>query len=474
MRDYFRWHYRPTEDQFSFLWKNGIFIFDTNVLLAMYRYPEQVRNIFFSVMGKISERIWIPYQVGLEFHRNRFSRINTENKKVNDIIDRITSNGLEIIKLTESLTKNNVNAGVSPEEISTKIKEFRIAHERIISSISVSKKNLPISTLDDPIGIKISELFEGKVGSPPRDQSEIDELTRDADDRYNNKIPPGFKDNNPKDESYFFDGKIKYRNKYGDLIIWKQSIAHARDNNIKNIIFVTDDSKTDWWDVDNHQTRGPLPALIQEIIEVGGVDLFWMYKSDQFLQFAEKYINANEVTEETINQVKDIVEKSTNYQSDAEIAQNQIAFDKIPTTPQDHSYRNETINIFMDAEMAIHYWLIGQLGGRIFNGGLFPEYVAKTPRGVIGIETIAMETINLERILAISLNISKKRIAETLHGEIIGLSLIVASKNKIEESEIKYYQKMCEEISKISTVAPIVIGNVIGDEFIPLVETIPL
>ena len=71
MKELFPGYYRPSEDEFSDLWKNCVFILDTNVLLNLYRYSEESRNDFIKVLHKIETRLWIPHQVALEFQENR-------------------------------------------------------------------------------------------------------------------------------------------------------------------------------------------------------------------------------------------------------------------------------------------------------------------------------------------------------------------------------------------------------------------
>ena len=63
MKDLFPGYYRPSEDEFSDLWKNCVFILDTNVLLNLYRYSEKYRNDFIKVLHKIETRLWILHQV---------------------------------------------------------------------------------------------------------------------------------------------------------------------------------------------------------------------------------------------------------------------------------------------------------------------------------------------------------------------------------------------------------------------------
>jgi len=55
---------------FEKVWQNGVIVFDTNVLLNLYRYNKEARNELIKLMKSYQSRLWIPYQIGLEFMAN--------------------------------------------------------------------------------------------------------------------------------------------------------------------------------------------------------------------------------------------------------------------------------------------------------------------------------------------------------------------------------------------------------------------
>lgn len=414
MKEIFGWYYRPTQEEFKALWAEGTFVFDTNVLLTLYRYPARLREVFFLVMEKISDRVWIPYQVGLEFHRNKFVRIREENKKVNEILSDINDYGERIIANANKLTLNNINAGLRPEDMQEQIEAFRVAHKAICDVASKARENLPENDLNDQIGLRIVDLFKGKVGAPPENQSELDSMLSDAESRFDSKIPPGYKDRQPKDESSFYDGPILYKNKYGDLILWRQTIAYAKQGQKRKLVFVTDDSKPDWWDTDGHLTRGPLPALLREMHVEGEVDIFWIYKSDQFLKFAEEYLQAHEVTEEDVEQAKGISEKSVS-ESQENRGEEAINFppyavsslgqagvpsaltgEDVPAFHRDSSasMMSEVRFLGMVAERAVEVWLNAQFPGEVYRNWEFPDFIVSTGFGSVGYEVKYFKEIN--------------------------------------------------------------------------------
>lgn len=302
LRNLFSGYYLPTESDFQQLWSDAIFVFDTNVLLNLYSYPEDVRNVFFSVLGKLEDRIWVPYQVGLEFHRNRFSRIKQANQRVEKLLLMIRNNGEQLANEVKSIELEKRNIGIS--DIHDRLKAVQDAHAALSDAVQLACDKLPPISLNDPIGEQICQLLEGRVGLPPAVQDELDKLVADAQERFDKKIPPGFADAD-KGEEIFRDGGITYQRKFGDLILWRQLLNHADQHTIKKVVFVTGDKKKDWWLTEDGKTLGPLPELVQEIKASSPVELFWMYSADQFLQNAEKHLKATEVTPEAVEQVKE-------------------------------------------------------------------------------------------------------------------------------------------------------------------------
>ena len=77
-----RTHRDPDEIDFNLLWENGLFIFDSNVLLDLYRLPESASNDLIGVLRdeRLQKRIWIGFQVVVEFLNNRHEAISDQKK----------------------------------------------------------------------------------------------------------------------------------------------------------------------------------------------------------------------------------------------------------------------------------------------------------------------------------------------------------------------------------------------------------
>jgi len=311
MRDLFPGYYRFSPQDTESFWSEACFVFDTNVLLEPYALPEQAREEFLVVLEKIAQRIWIPYQVALEFHRNRFSKISAASKNIADLKKTALSNSNEIISRVNAMQFEKWNTGI--DDLPKILEQLQSAHAQLDVALEAAKRKLPQVSLDDPIALRLSKLLTGNVGPPPPNQTALDELCTGSADRYTSSIPPGFSDQK-KGEAYF-DRGLRYEAKHGDLIIWRQIIQHVKDKQLRNIIFVTADVKEDWWISEKSGQRlGPHPALIEEFLRETAARRFWIYTPDQFLEHARKQF-AVAVADQTLEQVKQsTLETSSLYQ----------------------------------------------------------------------------------------------------------------------------------------------------------------
>jgi hypothetical protein len=267
-----------TEEELKKLWDSAIFVFDTNVLLNLYRYSDDTSENFLSTIIKLNDRVWIPFQVGLEFHKNRLKVLSDQKKhyqdfekKINEIIGEIENKHRSPFlsqPLFEKLVsiKNDIKT-----EVDNKIQKF--------------DKQLN----DDSILNKINSVFEGKVGKS-FEVDEIKQLFTDGEKRYDQSIPPGYNDiKKPENE------------RYGDLIIWKQILSKANTDQI-DIILILDDRKEDWWLEHQGKTISPRPELLKEFrVETNKTCHF--YKPFQFLEYSNQYLG-NTIRSEVIEEVK--------------------------------------------------------------------------------------------------------------------------------------------------------------------------
>lgn len=308
IKEMFKGFYQLTEEDFNELWKHGTFVFDTNVLLNLYRYKHETSKAIIEIIENLGDRVWVPHHVLLEFHRNRLDVIADQNKKVNDIKKSIEESIKGIENKSSELQLEKRHNEIDPQTFLGKFRELEKTVLEELEKVSLRKLD---NSFDDNILAKITEIFEGKIGQSPENQNWLDTIFKEGDERAENEIPPSFKDvqkikkSNTKVIPYTHN-LLKYQHGYGDLIIWMQIIEHAERENKKNIVFITDDKKEDWMQIvssNGSKVIGPRPELVSEICNKANVEKFHIYNTESFLKFAEKYLQT-EVKEAAIKDVK--------------------------------------------------------------------------------------------------------------------------------------------------------------------------
>lgn len=313
MKTKFPGYYSTPEESLSNLWssESTLFVFDTNCLLNLYRCEEQTREDILNVMQAIANRIWIPFQVGLEFQKNRRVIINSSIESLENIREALrniyTQNMLDHGKVKRALY-NNLNESISKLQKSLKkpIESF------IESEISTRIKSKEAISSHDSIRDAIDKIIGDKVGNIPT-QAIIDEIDKEGERRYSNKIPPGFKDSSKKDITYH--SGISFQDRFGDLYLWKELINKAGDKNIQNIFFISDDTKDDWLFKYKNTVHGPLESLKTEICQQSSIEHFRLINQFTFLNEAKKFLDDINVSDESLEEIEKISLRNSNPES---------------------------------------------------------------------------------------------------------------------------------------------------------------
>jgi len=266
--------YYPFEyEYFTNLWKEAIIIPDANILLNLYSYSRNTSDELISILDKFKERLWLPYQVALEYQRNRLAKIRFQKETYN-LIEKIIQKHLNSIK-----TALEKNYPIHPVLKVSKIKkDLDDCFKKIKQYLDSTKNNHPDWVKNDEIRNKLTELFEGKIGKPYT-KDKLKEFYDLGYFRYKNEMPPGYRDEKEKKEK---------ERKYGDLIIWLDIIEKAKEEK-KSIIFINDERKDDWWQKNNNDLI-PRFELLGEIRNEAGVS-FYMYNALDFVKCFYKLFN---------------------------------------------------------------------------------------------------------------------------------------------------------------------------------------
>lgn len=192
MRNAIREYIELTEEEKKDVWDSAIFVFDTNVLLNLYRYSSKTRDIFLQALDEFKDRVWIPRQVAEEFMEDRRGVISDCSK----VYTNLRTKKDEFVQQCSASLRLSV---ADPE-----IHELKETIEQWINHFEEDNPREQSFSKDDILD-KLLLLFDGKVGEG-FDKSKISEIEKEGADRYKKKIPPGYKDNK-KDASVAWVGK---------------------------------------------------------------------------------------------------------------------------------------------------------------------------------------------------------------------------------------------------------------------------
>jgi hypothetical protein len=296
MKDKFFGFYPPEEKEIEQIWQDSIIALDANTLLNLYRYTIKTREDFFKILTDFSDRLWLPFQVGYEFHSGRTNVIKTQEYSYDSLCKSLDEGLLNIIGRIDNYKRHPF---IKTDSLILQITE---KFNKIKSDLVVQSKKHPEYLKTDQILPKITELFNGKIGED-YSETEYDQIYKEGEKRYELNIPPGFSDKANKKS-------MDKKNLYGDLILWKQLISYSKKNN-KTIIFVTDDRKEDWWYKCKGETICPREELIKEFFNETGFRVM-IYQADTFLRIANK--RKETIKEKSINEVTEVrMEDERNY-----------------------------------------------------------------------------------------------------------------------------------------------------------------
>lgn len=300
-------YYHLDDKELSSLWDDGTIVLDTNVLLNLYRYPANARDQLLRVFAKYKARLWIPYQIAIEFQENRLGVIAEQVGRFAEVRSIVEKAGRSLKGQIDGLQLAKRHSLINPEPLLSKTEEV---FESFLTELDSLRGEQPDVFHDDPIRLELDRILDGCVGSPFSTQAELDDIYDDGDKRYADRRPPGYMDQDKFGDdvpSYLYGGLV-YKREFGDLLLWKQLIAEAQHRSWSKILFVTDDLKEDWWWLaksHGNKTIGARPELVEELMRESDVQLFKMYTSEQFLEYAKEHQGAD-VSDESIEHVREI------------------------------------------------------------------------------------------------------------------------------------------------------------------------
>lgn len=232
--------------------ENMIAVLDTNILLYMYKCSYIACTNLVQILRRLSNRIKIPNQVYCEYKSNMYKEQDRIDKKYDyftkDLkkdIDRMKSGICE--KIINSRKYQFPDCDELEKSITSLEEQLVKIIEEYQKKINIEKKNKENQI--DEINELIKKFVEDKCIESELPLALKLKYIQEGEFRYKYKLPPGYMDedkNIEKASEDNFDNRVR---KFGDLFIWKEIIRIGKENPDKEIVFVTNDVKEDWWEI---------------------------------------------------------------------------------------------------------------------------------------------------------------------------------------------------------------------------------
>lgn len=257
-----------TEEEYQRIWNNSIIVADTNILLNFYRYSKDTRKEMFKILNNLKNRLWLPYQVGKEYFNNKNSVIANSYNEYSKLSDKLR----ELFNSATDEINTRKNSQLKcKNEITELLNQCNKKINEILEKEKEEKKpNFEKNEIED----KMIKLFNESIGDDFSSEQYV-ELREEGKRRIENKIPPGYKDVQ-KEEN-------------GDYYIFFSMMEKAKLEK-KDIIFITDDVKEDWFNEVNGEKHGGRYELLNEFYHNTN-QLLLIYTSDGFVKAYNKNIN---------------------------------------------------------------------------------------------------------------------------------------------------------------------------------------
>lgn len=278
-------------------------VFDTNVLLDLYRLPEETLEHLIDQFDEKLELFWIPKQVYIEYLRNSERNRNSQINLCKELKTKVIQN---LNNLEGNVNKIFSNEGKYKSE---KFKDFKIILKEDLSTLrSNMKKNL--KEIEDELNksntivSKDFDIINNFVKAIKADTSfsqlELIDIYEEGEKRYKYDISPGFTDKNKNGID-----------KYGDLIIWKEILRKVNGTQC-NVIFIQNEKKEDWW---SGKERNQIPDVLKEEFNnatLSGSNLYMM-NFDEFLNHFATMLDINGTSIDKIMNMRNFISKIYNY-----------------------------------------------------------------------------------------------------------------------------------------------------------------
>ncbi len=293
MEDVFSGYLPRSKNDLQKLITNANIVFDSSSIFNLYRYKKDTTESILSYLSNVQNRLFLPYIVGLEYHNNRAAVLNQQRA----IYSKLESKVEDLKKSLSEQFLQDQHSSVEIEQVQLIVDKF---DKELTNYLNSCKKSHPNYLINDPIRNQLVSLFEGRSGKGLSGRG-LDKIYDTAQARFDNKIPPGYKDAKNKEKQYKNFGSQTIWCKYADYIIWHEIIQYGKATQ-NSTLLICDERKEDWLWEENGYKLGPRPELSTEYKDQTGKDFHLMSLLDFFENL--KQLDIHKLSDKVMSDIK--------------------------------------------------------------------------------------------------------------------------------------------------------------------------
>lgn len=290
-------------------------VLDTNVILNLARYSIYTSKLILDKLEEFRDYIWLPYQVLDEYEKHHREVFGGYERKYSRIITKLCE--------TVERNKQDFKKALNPyrrdkyyrldefeEDILKKLDEIKVFIDGLKNNQGSESLN-ETKVFIDQIKSFISDVKKNKQINTKLSTKEYLSTIKEGELRFRYNIAPGYLDSKDK------EGKEKF----GDLIIWKEILKLPKITDAEAVIFITDDNKGDWGEIQRNGVFTIDSFLEKEFDENNPNCSIDFINSENFLRlfyddisYSRSFIELNLERDNFIERIENqIVEQIENY-----------------------------------------------------------------------------------------------------------------------------------------------------------------
>ncbi len=267
-----------TDDELTSGLSSALISLDANVLLGLYRYPDEFGSDLLGAFEAMADRLFVSHQALTEFWRNRNSALADRARAKVEVEKQLNTNERSILDAVSAWAKKTAIDEDDLGQARLLIeRQFEVLRKVVTDNHQDDVENYPSPSMD-PIVEALESLLQGKIGTP-LPASEYQTAVAEGKRRHDNEEPPGFKEKATA-KAHLPEGVA------GDYLVWIQSMAEAKRRNL-DLLLITADEKEDWYWRSWSTIIGPRTELSKEFWDETGQRLMLMTPIDFMRRYGQ-------------------------------------------------------------------------------------------------------------------------------------------------------------------------------------------